>query len=290
MWLRRRLADFFVLRPSRDAIDDPQPASQAWIDGPFGRIECFAARKLAGGHMPVPLECDSPLTDAPPIDGPLADLLILKLPGTGGRAQRSTIFPATLLPELDVEIWTWNPPGYGRSEGHAAIEHFPDSVLAVWDYLTTNRCGPNTRTIIAGNSLGSAAALFLASKRESDGLFVRNPPSLVRLVRRGDAWWNCWFGGTWISSGIDARMNAERTAAQCKSRAVFIQSELDRLTTPPLQKLIIDAYAGSHRVVVLDGADHSTPYEERDFPAIESGLRWMLDGRRDSADAEAKDY
>ncbi|WP_417737118.1 alpha/beta hydrolase [Rosistilla oblonga] len=268
MWLRKRLADRFILRPSRHVVDDPQPATRLIVDGPQGDIECFATRKPAGTQVAAPLD----------VDQPPADLLILKLPGTGGRAERSTAFPALLFQPRDVEVWTWNPPGYGLSQGSASLRHIPAAVLAVWDHLQQHRVGTNTdtNTLIVGNSLGSVTALYLASQRAADALMIRNPPPLVDMVRDGNAWWNAHRGGTWIAASIEAKMDATTTAGHCQLPALFVQSQLDALVPARLQQSIIDAYAGPHRLVVLPEAQHDTPYRPDDLDAIQSGLQWLM--------------
>lgn len=266
MWLRKRLADRFIMRPSRHAIDDPQPATQIMVDGPQGKIECFAARKVAGAQASEPLD----------LKQPPADLLILKLPGTGGRAERSTAFPAILFPDRTVEVWTWNPPGYGKSEGVASLRNIPAAVLSVWDHLQATRTDSNTTNLIVGNSLGSVTALYLASQRTADAIMIRNPPPLVDMVRDGDAWWNAHRGGTWIAAAIHATMDATTTAGHCHLPGLFVQSQLDRLVPARLQQSIIDAFGGPHRLVVMPEAEHDTPYRADDLVAIEAGLQWLL--------------
>lgn len=266
MWLQRRLADHFVLKPSRHTVDMFEPATQYFADGPFGKIECYALRKPSGEQASRPLKPD---------DGP-ADLLVLKLPGNQGRAERSTSLPAPLLAELDVEVWTWNPPGYGQSEGRASLGKIPKAVLALHQHLASTRSSADTRFLAMGNSLGCVSALYLGSQVPLDGIVLRNPPPLRKMLRDGDAWWNLFVGGKLLAVSLDSPMDAPATAASCHIPALFIQSENDRLVTPAMQQTIFDAYAGQKQMLVIRGAEHHSPFVEGDMPALKQAIRRLL--------------
>ncbi len=98
--VRQYLLDRMVLRPSRHPIEHPTQQREM-LDFGGRKLECFVQRNFEPDQSP--------------------ELLVLKFPGTAGRAERSTGFPMSLMQEHRVEIWTWNPPGYGRSEGRASL-------------------------------------------------------------------------------------------------------------------------------------------------------------------------
>ena len=60
----------------------------------------------------------------------------------------------SLMKARRVEVWTWNPPGYGRSEGRAGLRTIADAALAFWEQVTKRRGGPDVTTWLCGNSLG----------------------------------------------------------------------------------------------------------------------------------------
>ena len=269
MWLRKRLADAFILKPTRHPIEQPRLSLRRCFDGPFGRVECFGFRKPPGG------EPEAAEHDAPP-----ADLLILKLPGTGGRAERSSAFPAQMFSGRDVETWVWNPPGYGGSEGKATLSAMPPTVLSLWDQVVSERCGDETETLVMGNSLGCATALYLASERSPDALLLRNPPPLVELVQAGNAWWNGFHGGTWIAKAIVDEMNAMLTGTKCRAKALFIRSGRDSLVLPSMQAQIFDKYGGPKTLFELKDADHATPLLDEDLPILKQHLLAMMGSRK----------
>ncbi|QDS96387.1 Alpha/beta hydrolase family protein [Roseimaritima multifibrata] len=261
------LAGRFVLRPTSHAIDS---GAQVRFQLPAGKssksIEAFAhvdPQRIAEGLFP--------------------DLLVLKLPGTGGRAERSPALPSAVRFSGTSEVWTWNPPGYGGSSGKASLKKLPVASLAFFDAVTKMRRGEKTRVVLMGNSLGCAVAMWLAANREVDGLVLRNPPplsatilnvatrqrsrlyqSLIRLPAR------------WVGRGIPAALDILQTAPKCTAPALFVQCSGDSLVPPELQAKVRQAYAGPHRLVVWEGLEHHEVPEEKDAGEYYAELEWIF--------------
>ena len=256
--LQRYLLDRMVLRPTRHPIEHP---TQQRVLLPFGKqnLECFVQRNFR--------------SDRPP------ELVVLKFPGTGGRAERSTGFPMSLMKRQRVEVWTWNPPGYGRSEGRASLTEIAGAALTFWDEVK-RRSGRNEMTTwLCGNSLGCATALHVASEigpsASVTGLVLRNPPPLIPVVKRVARSYP--LGGL-MEPVIDTlcdSMNAMLTAPRVELPAVFLQSGLDSLVTPEDQNRLIASYGGPSRVVVMEGLEHACPPNDDHFPRIAESIDWL---------------
>ena len=136
--IRRYLLDRMVLRPSRDPIDHA-PKERVMLNADKDPLECFVERNYDG--------------ESPP------QVLILKFPGTAGRAERSTTFPADLLPPVRAAIWTWNPPGYGRSGGRARLDRIADASLDFCGQVIRREADRSTILLLCGNSLGCLTTL-----------------------------------------------------------------------------------------------------------------------------------
>lgn len=272
MRLRHWVADRLILRPTRDAIVASGMARCA-LPYPGGTLDCFVARQLAG-EIPLSWDSNSEI-DWQAIEPP--ELLVLKLPGTGGRAERSTLFPASLLGDVTSEVWTWNPPGYGRSTGRSSLTSIAAATLDFYDWVVARRRGAQTRLWICGNSLGCATGLHLAHERPVDALVLRNPPPLIDLVHLRGGWWNIIRGGHWVASGVPHQMDAVATASRVTAPIVFIQSGADRVVPPALQQHIRDAHPGPQQLVHLPEAEHDTPMTDADRGPIEEAVRWLWD-------------
>lgn len=272
--LQRLLADRLVLCPTRDVIDAGcQTRHMICRDGL--QIECFVHRTGGGLTGDRPEHGGGNVTD----EAALPELLVIKLPGTAGRGERSTPQPADLLPHWRGEVWTWNPPGYGRSTGRLSLASIPTAAAIFYDDVIGRRCGPETRVWIVGNSLGCATALHLASQRQPHGLILRNPPPLTEVIphvaaRRRPRWVSAPLARL-IAAGVPDEMNALLTAPRAHGAALFLQSEADALIPPSLQTLVRQVYAGPQRLIRLDGLNHHQPLEERHLRQLRDGVAWL---------------
>lgn len=247
-----------VLRPSRDSIDhEPQErVVLRWRNRP---LECFVRRNHDVDTAP--------------------DVLVLKFPGTAGRAERSSDFPLGMLPGLRGAIWTWNPPGYGGSGGTASLDRIADAAVDFWHQVTAGQADPDTPILLCGNSLGCVSALRVAACAVDDhhrtGLILRNPPPLIPVVKHvADKYPMSRWVGPVAESLIDP-MNAVITASQVQCPAVFLQSELDTLVPLPLQRQVIEAYAGEKKMVVLDGLSHGGLPVDSHAAEIKAAIDWL---------------
>lgn len=279
---RRRLADRFILQPTRHPLA-ANGLARFSLETPSGSIETFAAQRVC---------LDDEIYEGPLVlrdDDPPPDLLVLKFPGTGGRAERSTLFPAGLVSLPRAEVWTWNPPGYGSSTGVPTLASMAEAAIHFAQHVCRWRRGPETRLWLCGNSLGCVTSLHLAAESQPrnetllgedlrvDGLVLRNPPPLVQLVQQRDAWWNLRRGGRFVAGGIPAEMDAVERAREVLAPIVFIESAADTLVPPTLQQLIRDAHAGEHRLLSLAGAGHATPIDDAYRDQLAEHLRWLAE-------------
>lgn len=222
--------------------------------------------------------------------------LVLKFPGTGGRAERSSeaplhwIYPGLLQADTPhgehVEVWTWNAPGYGRSSPPARLSHQIPFAEDFAKQVVAHRCGPETILWLAGNSLGCITALSLGSRLDQwqprlvgsnrVGLWCRNPPDLDQVILRiADR----YFARQWMSRITRHLPDDTKTiaaAAQCQVPAVFLASQHDSLVPLTIQSDIHQAYAGEHQIVVLEGLDHDSLIEEQHVSPVQSAANWLL--------------
>ncbi|QEG43387.1 alpha/beta hydrolase [Roseimaritima ulvae] len=260
---QRRLAGRVVLKPSTHDIDHGDQQRVELDAGPCGKIEAF-------------VHAERPLHEAAP------ELLVLKLPGTGGRAERSSQLPVNYLDDVHAEVWTWNPPGYGGSPGRASFDTMPIAALNFFDAVTDRRADADTKIWLMGNSLGCAVALLQASQRSVHGLILRNPPPLVQTIPHvavygRPGWLHPLLRGPaqWIAQGVPEDMDTLHTAAHCSAPAVFIQSQADTLVPPRLQAMVRDNYAGPQRLIEWEGLEHHGIPQEEHLQQLAEGIDWL---------------
>lgn len=259
------MLDRMILRPTRDPID-PLSKTRVLLSGPDGVVECFVGRTGEGW--------DEAFSQMP-------DLLVVKFPGTGGRAERATAFPGNVLGKVRCEIWTLNPPGYGGSEGKPSLRTIGEVSLECFDQIveSVSQRGPSKvdSTIwLTGNSLGCVTAMRVASDRsEVDALILRNPPPLIDVVKRVARGYPLGRLTDPVAESLPDTMNLLITAPKVNRPAVLIQSLADELVPPSLQQKVIDAYAGEIDLVALDGLSHGGVPNERQQERIAGAVEQL---------------
>jgi pimeloyl-ACP methyl ester carboxylesterase len=248
-----QIADRLVLRPSRDTLE---------AEGKTRRVV-----KYDGGRLELWLHCAGDSEDRK------ADLWVLKLPGSAGRAERATEHPADHWTDLRVDVWTMNPPGYGGSSGRASMRSAAAAAEAV---LAEMRPLAGEKPILVfGNSFGAASALRLAASQQVDGLLLRNPPPLRQVFVSRARWWNLWFGPKFLSRYVPEELDSIRNASRVTAPAVFLTSGKDRMVPPDCQRQVIEAYAGEKQILNMPEADHATPLEEDEEAHYLRLLDWL---------------
>lgn len=257
--IRRRLLDRMVLRPSRDRIDHPH--QERVVLQCLGRsLECFVQQ-----HEPNEIS---------------SGILVIKFPGTSGRAEQSTGLPLALLDGVGGRTWTWNPPGYGGSHGQASLPRIADAAVDFVNQVIDREADDGTTIWLAGNSLGCATALNVAARIDFDhdrtGIVLRNPPPIAEVVMKIASRYPLGHLVNRLANSVDDSMNVMVTATQVRLPAVFLQSGSDTLVPPALQKKVIDAYEGIHQVVVMEDLDHDGLATSDHENQIRQSLHWLL--------------
>jgi pimeloyl-ACP methyl ester carboxylesterase len=264
MSLLSRLADRLILCPTTDPID-PEGRQREILRGSDWEGELWGKRWDF---------VRNPSGDNQVRNATVEGWVVLKFPGTGGRAERAGPHPLELWPNASGEVWTVNPPGYGTSGGRASVRVMPEVARASWEFLNERAAGKPM--LLVGNSLGCTSALHVAAHYRCSALLLRNPPPIHQLIRRRPRynWWN--FGAArWVANQFPASLDAVANAAHCRVPALFVQSAADRLVPLSFQQEIIAAYAGPKRVFVIPGADHHDPLPEAHLPAYFEALEWL---------------
>jgi len=197
-------------------------------------------------------------------------LLVIKFPGTGGRAERSSNKPADRWPH-DSILWTVNPMGYGRSTGPATLERYPEMIMALGEHAM--RSHPNRKMVVCGNSLGGMSALAMAANFSVAGILLRNPAPVHQLIgQRPRYLWPSLGLSKVLAAQIPRYLDAVCNAQKCTCPCWIVVSQRDTVVPVSFQRQIIDRYGGLIDVFPLPEAGHATPVP----PALEDEyLQWV---------------
>lgn len=249
-----RPADRMLLHPPQGAID-AGGAVRRTIEVSGRALEIWVARSPA-------------LADA---DAPAAH--VLEFCGNATRAEEIAQYVAQRWHRYPVQAWVVNYPGYGGSEGGARLKLIPPAALAAYDEIA--RRAPGRPIFLEANSLGTAAALYVAANRPVAGLVLQNPPPLRSLILGKYGWWNAWLAAGPVALQVPKDLDSIGNAKRVKARAVFLLADRDEVVPPAYQKRVVDAYAGENRVTLLPNATHGTPVRGEAVRQLEEAIAWL---------------
>jgi len=250
------LTDRIILEPSRHSIAVPNKRRSLLSHGE-GQLELW--RHRSGPDNPTRV----------------ADLYVLLFPGTASRAEDATGLVDSCWPDLSIEVWAVNPPGYGGSSGQPSLKNIPSMAVRALQELKTHAAG--RPLLLAGGSLGCVSALYLASRHHVDGLLLENPPALREVIGAQSGWWHFNWAKSAIARQIPEELDSIRNASRISAPAVFLVALQDRIVPARHQKQIIDAYAGPKRVLDRPAADHDTSLLEAELQQLRALAGWLND-------------
>jgi pimeloyl-ACP methyl ester carboxylesterase len=251
-------AEWVLLHPTIHPISTSARRQWVPLDGER-RLELWVERR----------HCQA--TDRAPDPRPL---FLLEFTGNAARAEAASQHQPGWWGCRTLVIHRANYPGYGGSSGPARLIEIPAATLAAYDVVAKRAREQGAPLIVYGNSLGTTAALYLASRRELDGVVLKNPVPLQDLVLRRFGWWNLWLGALPIALQIPHALNAMQTAARAKAPLVLVTSAGDTLVPPRFQHEIFARYAGPKRRVIMPHAHHNSSLSGS--RELVSALRWIL--------------
>lgn len=253
MSLTRWLTDRIILKPTQHPLPVREKKSLLFSHDD-GQLEVWVHR------------VGSDLRQSP-------NLYLLEFPGTASRAEDSTDFIEHCWSQPCIEIWTVNPPGYGNSSGRASLAKLP--AMAERALKEIRKRSGDIPVIVAGASLGSVSALYLAAHFKVDGVMVQNPPALREVILAQSGWWHFKWLTKRIADELPPELDSLANARQATAPAVFVTAQQDRVVLSRIQRQIIDAYHGPVKVFAMPDADHDTALTETDFKQLRPMADWL---------------
>jgi uncharacterized protein len=249
------LPDQLILFPSTQPIN-PNGAIRKTIPFEKGELELWTARsRLAqqrGG----------------------AEIYVLRFYGNADRADRWVAAEAEMWNERAIEIWGMNYPGFGGSTGPARLKRIAPAATTAFD--TLQREAGEHPIVLFGASIGTAPALHIAAHRPVAGLILHNPPALRQLILGQYGWWNLWILAGPVAAQIPRDLDSLANARSVHAPAIFLLAEQDEIVASRYQRLVVDAYAGEKRIILLRGAYHNSPIEGAGLADLYKALDWLL--------------
>ena len=199
---------------------------------------------------------------------------ILSFVGNAARAELTAPFFARDWGKRPVEVWSANYPGYGSSGGSARLDTIAPTALAAYDAL--RREAGDKPIILQARSIGTTAALYVATKRPVAAVILHNPPPLHELILHRYGWWNLWLFAGPIGWSVPTELDSVANAKRVTVPAAFILAGADEVVPPEYQQLVANPYAGPKRIIHLPGAKHIDRASGQALAEYEAALDWIL--------------
>jgi uncharacterized protein len=114
---------------------------------------------------------------------PSSDKVFLLHPGNAGDILGKLGFIRLLL-DAGVSVFTYEPRGFGLSEGTASVQSVCDDGIAAFDFLTETQGYKSDRIVLYGVSLGAAVATYVSTKRPPAAIILQSGfSSLERIAK-----------------------------------------------------------------------------------------------------------
>lgn len=182
---------------------------------------------------------------------------VITFNGNADRAESAIKRFRWMWKDLPVEVWAVNFPGYGGSAGKGELAEITPAALAVYDHL--KKQAGDKPIIVDGNSIGTTAALSLASQRPVDFVTLTHPPALKPMIINENGWWNLGVLAGTVAAGVPADLDSLATAPKCTMPALMLISDGDTVVPVKYQKLVAKAYKGKAQVMKIPGNHNDTP-------------------------------
>lgn len=198
---------------------------------------------------------------------------VLRFVGQGDRAERWAAATARQWGGKPVEVWAMNYPGSGGSTGPPRLDVLCPSAERTYDAL--RKIAGDRAVFVQGNSLGTAVALCLATRRPTAGVILDNPAPLRQVLLNRYGWWNLWLLAWPASTQIPPQLDAITNASRSKVPAILIHSEKDTSIPLDLQQLVAKAYQGRKCEILVRGAGHMSPLTPEAEVQFSEDLQWL---------------
>ncbi len=161
-----------------------------------------------------------------------------------------------------------NYRGYGESGGKPSEAALFADALAVFDALVRRADVDPTRVVLAGRSLGSGVATYVAAERPVAAVVLVSPyDSMTAVAGRHYPWLPV---GLLLKHPFDSASRAPRVRAPL----LAIAGGYDRIIPVDHSRKLVAAWGGPKRLVELGGADHNDLSGAPGYwPAIDGFLR-----------------
>lgn len=156
---------------------------------------------------------------------------------------------------LGLNVFIYDPHGYGKSEGKASRSSFVSDAFAAYRHLTEQKRISPRGIIVLGQSLGGVPALRMANSKPIAGLILEGTFTNIRQMAR-DRYPSL---PVWLLASTD--FDNEREIRRLKIPLLIINGSEDAVIAPYHSQRLFDIAPKPCEYVRIQGAEHTTMFE-----------------------------
>jgi fermentation-respiration switch protein FrsA (DUF1100 family) len=214
--------------PTREILQTPRDVGLPFEDVELGTAD---GEKLHGWWVP------SEGHDAP---------VVLFLHGNGGNVSHR-LEKLAALRDIGADTLIIDYRGYGRSSGTPSESGLYADALAAYDWLTKSRRVDPKRIVVYGESLGTAAAVHLATEAKTAGVIVESGFTSLTEVAQGMF---PFLPVRWI---LKHRFNSIDKVSRIDAPLLILHSRQDELFEMSHPERLLAAAQSPKRLVEMQG-------------------------------------
>ena len=155
-----------------------------------------------------------------------------------------------------------NYRGYGWSQGKTTQDNLYADSLAIYDYFAKRSDINKNKIVSMGRSLGTGVAVYLAAKRNLQGVVLVTPYDSILRIAQND------FFFVPVSWMLKHRFDSLSYAPSIKAPLLCIAAKYDAIIPPQHAQTLFDAWAGSKTWELFTAGHGSVSYNEKYWPSI----------------------
>ncbi|MFL5327931.1 MAG: alpha/beta hydrolase [Gemmataceae bacterium] len=237
-------------------IYHPSTAAEYWRSKPHGQFEDVTLSSSAGDSI-----------HGWWLSRPNAKSAVLYSHGNGGNLSLWGPRMVDWHNALDVSVLIYDYPGYGRSSGAPSEAGCYAAADAAWEWLIQKQNVAPEKVILAGESLGGALAVDLASRHPYRALVLLKPFSSIPDMA-GEVF--PWLPGRYL---VRTQFNSFAKIKNCRGPLFLYHGERDTLIPYSQGKKLFDVAPGPKEMYTDPIGTHDTRLPGDFFVRLDAFLR-----------------
>lgn len=185
---------------------------------------------------------------------PNSDRVLLLHPGNAGDILGKLKFIRMLL-ETGASVFTYEPRGFGLSEGSPSVSSVCEDGVSAFDFLTETQGYKPDHVVLYGVSLGAAVATYVSTKRPASAIILQSGfSSLERIAKEQVPLLSIY--PSWLFPRPS--MNTASILARPHAPLLLLHGEMDQLIPISHSRRIFAGAANSKQFVVCPHSTHTS--------------------------------